>query len=181
MSTHARQQAPHNLHQHSELQEVEIIDSSRPGAPSLKTAAKMVVAANRMGQSPRKQRQRTQIHDHQRKERAVSAIQKHVRRFQTVSRLNQDQHQASLSVAFRMLSAVRTLQARFRAKQTMLDVKQMVMDSSVVVAMPGTKQGRSGWYNMHGMIVQLQIKGGSNWTIRRGPCSQEEWEKIIQK
>ena len=137
--------------------------------------------------SPRKQRYRHRVIDQEQQGRAAVFIQRRVRmrqleRMQHLYHKRVQQHQlhANILYARKLESAIRTIQAAFRAKQRSLDVKSMVLASDVVKAMPGTVQGRSGWYNMQGMIVELQIKGGHNWKITRGPCNLDEWEKLTE-
>jgi len=151
---------------------------------SLELDASNLIIDGGLPASPRKQRHRSQAHVQIKRESTAVLIQRTWRLYSTVKkqrstdlRMQHHQLQANILLARKIETAVSAIQYRFRAKQRRVDVKSMVLNSDVVIAMPGTVQGRSGWYNMQGMIVELQIKGGHNWKITRGPCDRQEWEK----
>lgn len=68
--------------------------------------------------------------------------------------------------------------ARARRDRKML-VKQL-NDSGTLLAMPGTVQGRSGWYEYGDQSLEYEVSSGGEWLQVRGPMSRLEWKQTTR-
>jgi len=80
-------------------------------------------------------------------------------------------------------------QALYRQRRARRAVAKSVMQFGTLLAMPGTIQGNSGWYEMDDEAIEYHVEviddncGGvtstaDNWIKKRGPIGRQEWRLL---
>merc|ERR1711865_952674 len=73
------------------------------------------------------------------------------------------------------------LQSLARAKRDRKETVRRVNATGTLLAMPGTVQGRTGWYEHDGLIFEYKVEDDGEWTQLRQPVSTMEWKEICRE
>jgi hypothetical protein len=111
-----------------------------------------------------------------RRSEAASTMQRHARgrvaRHKTAQKQAAATFRKEAEMRWRALQLLQSCVRRFSARKA---VVKAVNGTGVLLAMPGTVQGRSGWYQGGEKVVEMEVLGDL-WTKVRGPMSMVEWK-----
>ena len=73
------------------------------------------------------------------------------------------------------------LQAVVRGRRARADVVREIQQHGTLLAMPGTVQGQSGWYQMvhqgQDLVIKFVIDAEGQWQKKDGPFVMSEWNR----
>jgi len=89
-------------------------------------------------------------------------------------------HETQIAAVQRTFKAAQKWQSLWRARQARLQVVKEVQMRGTLLAMPGTIQGQSGWYerlNADGvrLVTHYHVDANDNWSRIEGPLEYAHW------